>query len=495
MKQEWKKRVGAGMLMLGLLYFPVLARTGDITVSDEGGEICGSSAVYQAQVNNQTSDEAKPVMVLVWYEDGTLKEVKISAQTISAGESAEMSVCLSDVTVTDQTKITGYVLEDKLFAVPVSVSEIECLGNNSTAIEEFRVVGAGDARVQLDDENKTIEVMLPLYQKTEGGVSTVGNLQVAAVTAENEKSTVKIGDITLNGTGKEKTGEVSLEEASSVTVVAEDGTAAEYALSCVRYLCEDFEENSVFSDEMLIGDPSKTGAWKNEKNGLAQGDAAQYFSTTWIGNANEYSQSVSIGVLPISEAHSRDGATMETGASGAAGRAIRISKTRSTGSESGNALPLFWINGNAFRGAKSEIVLEYDIAMDYTRVTEGRVGCLGGGIRYFGTGTDQYNIFDNTNVTMNELSKVGNLAITQGGTLFTANGQNGKPDCPPDSWHHVKTVITMPEKLATSYIDGKQISAAFDATSIWNDNILISFQTSGLRSLDLWADNILITCK
>lgn len=495
MRKELKKRIGAGVLALGMLYCPVSAKTGDVTVSDIIGEVSGGSAVYRAQVKNQTADEAKPIMVLVRYENGELVDVKISAQTISAGESADMSVSMSDVTVTDSTKITGYVLEDKLFAVPISVSEIERLGNNSTKLEDFRVVGVDGAKVQLDDENKVIEVTLPLYQKTADAVSAVESIQIASVTAENEKSTVKIGDETLSGEGNEKTGEVNFGDASSVSVIAEDGTTAEYSLSLVRSIQENFDENSVFSGDMLVGNPSKTGSWENEGNGIVQGDAARYFTLTWSGNSNDYVKDISIGVLPIEEAHSRDGAAMEKGNSGADGNAIRISKTRSTGNAEGNALPIFGIKGNVFGNAKDEIVLEYDVAMDYTRVTEGPIGCLGGGIRYFGWGSDKYTIFDNTNVKLGELSKIGNLAISQGGTLFTANGQNGKPNCPPDSWYHVKTVIKMPDKLMTTYIDGKQIGTAFDAASIWSNSMLISFQTSGFRSMDVWVDNILITCK
>lgn len=486
---KWIKKLGLTAVAACLLSVPVWAAGGDVTVSDSVGTVSGTAASYSAAVTNSGTGEAAPVLVLVWYEDGVLKDIQVSSQSLAPGASATLTASMSGAAVTDVTKITGFVWRDKISAVPVAVEEIERFGSNSTKIEGFRVAGLDASQIQVDAENKRIDLAIPLYQPDGSGVNDL-TFDTTVVT-ESEKASVKIGETELDGAGVEKEAAVDYGAAKTVAVTAEEGTTEEYTLAVSRYLFEDFDQNSVFSDEMLVGSGEKSGVWQSGTTNLAQGDAAQYFSTTWNGAGGEYGESVSIGVLPVTDAHKRDGSVMETGDSGAAGRAIRVSKTRAAGNDSGNSIPYFRINGSAFQEAAEEVVIEYDLALDYTRVEKGDAGCRGGGIRYFGK--DKYNIYDNTNVSTNKLADVGNLTITQGGTLVTANGDAGKPNCPPDAWYHVKTVIEMPDRTAVTYINGKRLAAPFDVSELWTGEVLVSFQTSGFRSLDIWVDNIFVS--
>lgn len=489
---KWLKKLGLTLIAACLLCIPAWAETGDVVVSDPAGSVLDGVASYTATVSNNSTQEKNPVMILVWYENSVLQDMQVSSCSLAAEESTALSVSMSDVEVTDVTKITGFIWEDKVSAVPIAVEEIERFGNSSTRIESFQVAGVDDSRIQVDNENNRIELMIPLYQYDGSTVDTL--IFDTTVVTESAKTSVKIGDVTLDGTGVEKKAAVDYGNGGSVIVTAEEGNSQEYTLVAGRYLYEDFDANSVFSDEMLIGSGEQSGVWQSGTTTLVQGDASQYFTTRWDGASGEYGECVSIGVLPVTEAHQRDGSVMSVGESGASGSAIRVSKTKGAGNDSGNSIPYFQVRGSAFREASEEVVIEYDLAMDYTRVTQGNAGCLGGGVRYFRNDT-QYNLFDNSNISTSNLSNVGNLAITQGGTLFTANGDAGKPDCPPDAWYHVKTVISMPEMTAVTYINGMQLAAPFDVSGLWTSDLLVSFQSSGFRSLDIWIDNLYVSYK
>lgn len=486
---KWIKKLGLTAVAACLLSVPVWAAGGDVTVSDSVGTVSGTAASYSAAVTNSGTGEAAPVLVLVWYEDGVLKDIQVSSQSLAPGASATLTASMSGAAVTDVTKITGFVWRDKISAVPVAVEEIERFGSNSTKIEGFRVAGLDASQIQVDAENKRIDLAIPLYQPDGSGVNDL-TFDTTVVT-ESEKASVKIGETELDGAGVEKEAAVDYGAAKTVAVTAEEGTTEEYTLAVSRYLFEDFDENSVFSDEMLVGSGEKSGVWQSGTTNLAQGGAAQYFTTRWTGASGEYGESVSMGVLPITEAHKRDGSVMDPGESAAAGRAMRVSKTKGTGSDEGNSTLYFQVKGNQFRDAGEKVVIEYDLALDYTRVEKGTVGGMGGGVRYFGV--DKYNLFDNTNVSTSKLTDVKNLAITQGGTLFTADGTSGKPNCPPDAWYHVKTVIEMPDRTAVTYINGKRLAAPFDVSELWTGEVLVSFQTAGFRGIDLWVDNIFVS--
>ncbi len=485
------KKLGAAVLISSLMSVPCAAKSGDLTVSEVRGEILEGTASYSAKLTNHTDAAASPAMVLVWYENGMLKDIKTYTETVSAGGDVNMNTQISNVTVTDDTKITGFILENKKFSIPISYDEIERLGNNSVKIEDFQINGLDAAEINMDGERKKIDVLVPLYNKSGDTTEEVGTQQTVSVTVENAKSTVAIDGVALDGNDSEKTktGTVDFADAKTLTVTAEDGTACDYALSLGRFIKEDFDNGSAFSDEMLIGSSEKSETWKSGTKNLAQGEAARYFSTVCTGNANEYAESISVGVLPISEAHKRDRiSAMDTGSTNASGKAIRISKTRGQGNDATNATPYFQIN-NAYKGAQEYVTVEYDTAFDYGRVTEGMVGTRGGGIRYFGS--DKYAIYDNSNKNTNELEQIWNLQLVENTATAWANGENGKPNCPPDSWYHVKTVLDVKNKTATTYIDGKQLGTAeFDVSEYWKGNILISFQTSGFRSVDIWVDNI-----
>lgn len=485
------KRLGAAVLISSLMSVPCAAKSGDLTVSETRGEILEGTASYSAKLTNNTAEAVSPAMVLVWYENGVLKNIKAHTVTVPAGGNVNMNTQIPGVTVTDDTKVTGFILENKKFSIPISYDEIERLGNNSVNIEDFKINGLDTAEISIDSENKKIDVLVPLYNKSGDTTEEVGTQQNVSVTVENAKSTVAIDGAALvgNDSEKTKTGTVDFTDAKTLTVTAEDGTVCDYALSCGRFIKEDFDNDSAFSSEMLVGSPEKSETWQSGTKNLAQGEAARYFSTVCTGNANEYAESISIGVLPITEAHKRDRTSvMDTGSTDASGKAIRISKTRGQGNDATNATPYFQIN-NAYKGAKEYVALEYDAAFDYGRVTEGMVGTRGGGIRYFGS--DKYAIYDNSNKNTNELEQIWNLQLVENAATVWANGANGRPNCPPDSWYHVKTVLDVKNKTATTYIDGKQLGTAeFDVSEYWKGNILISFQTSGFRSADLWVDNI-----
>ena len=134
---KWIKKLGLTAIAACLLSVPVWAAGGDVTVSDSVGTVSGTAASYSAAVTNSGTGEAAPVLVLVWYEDGVLKDIQVSSQSLAPGASATLTASISGAAVTDVTKITGFVWRDKISAVPVAVEEIERFGSNSTKIEQI----------------------------------------------------------------------------------------------------------------------------------------------------------------------------------------------------------------------------------------------------------------------------------------------------------------------------------------------------------------------
>lgn len=356
------------------------------------------------------------------------------------------------------------------------IDNLSITWNQKPKLDSMTVAGG---KASIDQTNNLITVDLPLWDTTGEAIDAAS---VAATLTSSE--TIIVGNAAVTS-GEETI--LDLSTAKKVTVGSRT-----YDMTINRTIYDDFDTNTVFTGNMLTASTATQGAWTSngDNSDLVKGAAKDYIKAVWNGSADENATAISVGTLPITSALKRDKLSpIDVGTTGAKGNAVRVSKTNADGKQSAFLV----VENSSLKKANSQLVVEYDMAFDYSQVTSGNIGAIGGGIRYF-INDESYSFYDNTNVALSDINNVGKLAIKLNNTtLYTANGDNGKPNCPPDSWYHIRTVIDTKTKKAISYVDGKQLGGSFDFSSYWTGDRLIAWQTSGFRSIAVWVDNLSIS--
>ncbi len=412
-----------------------------------------------------------PTLVLAAFDkDGKLLDAKTNTSGLSVGS----------VDVTDGTeKIRLFVWNGFSDLTPVTSEEYSL--KKGGILQNFSVSGG---EVQISGSN--IDVTVPVWDANGDALNTY---TVKAKTLENT------GNITVGGTTFSADTETDIALKSGSVTVREGEKTENYRLNLNYRIYDDFDDNSVFNDITLTGSTTESGKWTSsstETELISSSAAKDYITYGWDGSANTYSNGISIGVKPYTDALKIDKTNpLDKGNSGVSDNALRISKTRSrTGSDSDGTSPWLRISNSAFRENSSQVVVEYDMAFDYAHVTQGNIGSLGGGIRYFTK--EDYSLYDETNVTNVTTSPY--LKIIESGTKKSYDGVYNSPALPLDCWYHVKTVLDASTKKATTYVNGNKLGEGnADVSAYWTGDNLISFQTSGLRSIDIWVDNLSVT--
>lgn len=420
-------------------------------------------------VSASVTGTGTPTLVLAAFDkDGKLLDAKTNTSGLSVGS----------VGVTDGTeKIRLFVWNGFSDLTPVTSEEYSL--KKGGILQNFSVSGG---EVQISGSN--IDVTVPVWNANGDALNTY---TVKAKTLENT------GNITVGGATFSADTKTDIALKSGSVTVREGEKTENYRLNLNYRIYDDFDDNSVFNDITLTGSTTAKGAWisssETETELIPSGAAKSYITYGWDNDASAYSDGVSIGVLSTAEAKYKT-KQIDQGSTNASGNAIRIGKTKNGGSD--ESYPWLKLNNSAFKGA-SQIVIEYDTAFTYDRVTEGNRGSRYGGIKYFGSGN--YGISDCWNngvYTATNDTEAWGLAVHEGdpGT----DGNRKWLDCNPGTWHHIKTVIDVTNQTCTQYANGVQKGTAnYDVSSLWTGDDLVIFQTSGKRCADIWVDNLSVT--
>ena len=420
-------------------------------------------------VSASVTGTGAPTLILAAFDkDGKLLEAKTNTSGLSVGS----------VSVTDGTeKIRLFVWNGFSDLTPVTSEDYSL--KKGGILQSFSVSG-GEVQILGSEINVTV----PVWDANGDALNTY---TVKAKTLENT-GTVTVGDETFSANTEK---DIAL-KSGSVTV-REGEKTENYKLNLNYRIYDDFDDNSVFHNITLTGSTTAKGAWtsssETETELIPSETAKSYITYGWDNDASTYSDGVSIGVLSAAEAQYKS-KQIDQGSTNASGNAIRIGKTKNGGSD--ESYPWLKLNNSAFKGA-SQVVIEYDTAFTYDRVTEGNRGSRYGGIKYFGNGN--YGISDcwnNGDYTATNDTEAWGLAVHEGDP---GTGDNRKwLDCNPGTWHHIKTVIDVTNQTCTQYANGVQKGTAnYDVSGLWTGDDLAIFQTSGKRCADIWVDNLSVT--
>ena len=359
---NWIKKISIGAAAACVLTAPVWVSAA--TVTDSGGSLDNGTASYTATISNDQGEAIRPVITLAWYENGTLQ--KLAQDTadgdIAPGSSAALSVSMDGINKTDNTRVVGFVWEDRSETVPVGYKEIERLGSSDTRITSITADGMDASAFAVDPESGRIEMRIPLYD-SEGEAFDAAATRTLTVNVARADATVKVGDLILDGEGTQKTGQLALTEIKSLTVTAADGTQAGYAVDTWMGLQESFDEDSRVSGTYK----GVNGKASFEGDFAVKGSEAKKIITASMNpqTNRDYHEFLTIGVRPIEEAR-QSGKTeaIGTAQSWASGGALNIAKTANDGTGNGtsSARVEFKVPGIA---AADEMVLEYDVAYDF----------------------------------------------------------------------------------------------------------------------------------
>lgn len=357
-------------------------------------------------------------------------------------------------------------------------------------------------KASVDQTNDLVTVDLPLWN-TNGESFDTANASVT-LTA-NDK--IKIGDTAVESG---QAADVDLSTAKKITVGSRT-----YDMTINRTIFDDFDTNTVFSGS-VVGSATAKNSWSSES--IVKGSKAKSVLVLELINGGDeyakYQPSVSASVANISGAtkQSGTGAIENSPKSKASGNALRLSKTKAKNGDSG--APRLNITGDDFKNAKSKISISYDMAFDYTKVTEGNRGLRGGGARY--GGQEAAAITDN--------DKSSSTAFTNAKPRLwfgvQSNGSGAAPymtlmDGSTDTWMHVdiqidvanrKMKTTLSSKYAANNNNLERVSevplngSVFTHTDgkeakypTWNEKLNYSFATSSWRCADIWVDNLSIS--
>ena len=500
---NWMKKLGIAAAATCLLAMPAWAAE-DLAVTDVTGTVENGSVSYSATVTNNTAEDANPIMVLVWYENGIMKGASYAKADTAIGVNgaATLTAKLTGVTVTDATRITGFIWQtgtigsDGLYTIPVSMEEIEKLGSGNTKISSIALAGVDADAVSVDAENKVITVEFPLFDTDGNSVTVPEGALDATVNMEDAKASVKLDGTAFTGTTADnaKTGSVNLATSKEFTVTAEDGTVDTYQVAVARSLKLDFEDGGLVTGYSHGTDGTQTLTG----NFAVKGNAAEYISgligTFKDNSATLCASGLSIGTQPVADALQSDGETLidNSDYTAADGKAILVKKntfmTPSGKLESVNTGNV-WLKISALPGQASatEYVMEFDMAVDYncekdatknlrTEFGHSGVNISGPSFRLGAAGV----AFKTTAAT-----KL-NVGLSSG-TVYGATTKDGS------QWRHFKIDAAKVNGTPTYtfYIDGELI------TTQTNDSWLtdVNFQTSAQRATGLWFDNISISYK
>ena len=472
---NWIKKIGISVAAICLFFIPAYAE--DLNVTDISGYIENGTAVYSAKIFNEGTVTANPVMVLAVYQNNVLQEWKICKTSgIAAGENASLSVSVDEITVDDATKIIGFIWENTKYRIPIDVTEIERMGSNDTGISGFLLTGIDSDFIDIDNENKLIQVKLPLYDR-EGAEIDITSIETA-VTVNNQNAAVKIDDTALSGEDLKKFGTVDYSSASEIIVTAEDGTEMSYELELYRIISENFESGLISG--YSVGDSNNPGKLIGDFS-IAGESTQKYikYNVQDYGGGTQFLDGVSIGVLDINDAKLiNQGGVIPVGESGASGKALQLRKDTHDNSNTSTGITRFRIENIPDLADADEIVVEYDVAYDFN-VQGIAVNPYVAGLDI---GIDTTRICGpNSNNNPN-----GVILVFNQSTTYDLN-----------KWHHIKAVLTKNSSGnadMVTYIDGTDTGIYSEEDGvIWPT--YFQFAVSNRRCIGLWIDNISISYK
>ena len=354
--------------------------------------------------------------------------------------------------------------------------------DNPGALQEFIVNG-----VPAVMEGSAITASVPVWN-AQGDANTAWT--VSTVTKEGT-GTVTVGTVSMQA-GEEKA--LALEPCS--VTVTENGKTAVYQLNLRYTIKEDFDNNSVFdSSYLMTGSETVQNAWAQGnivKGNLARNTFKISITNTKTDTMAAQQPNLRAGVKSISEATKTDGITpMDTVGTSAAGKALMIGKTTSIDNNTDCGQPVFSVeNLDLFQHTDIPIIVEYDLAVDYSKAESGIIGLNGGGIRY--NAKEQYNLFDAyADVNM----------PTEDQATLKLRTNDGKANINTDTgakinrWHHIRQVFDKKTNTATTYVDGTAYMPDYDLTNAggYQDALKLNFSTSSRRAADIWIDNLQLT--
>ena len=315
--------------VMALLCLVGLKARAAVSVSDFIGDAEGGAPQCSVTVTNSGADVANPILILVRYEDGMLTDVKFDYpdSDLQSGGSAELAANLPAAPITDLTRITAFVLEDRQYAgiVESGLLEIERQGSANTGIDSIRFADIEAELATIDNEAKTIQLYLPLYDEVGEAIDT-DELSLSVTVAEPAEQ-VQVGDTLLTGDEQVKEGVISLAQ-KSLTVISEDGTRDEYQLTIWRTLKENMEEGSRLNGYSM-GKAGQAGMYVGDfaVNGTkASAIIKPSMNSASVGDTS-YFAGIGLGVKPISDAlPAVDAAPFPVGSSGADGNAMTLRK-------------------------------------------------------------------------------------------------------------------------------------------------------------------------
>ena len=479
--------VACGMFGTAAFAVPALeAEINDVTFMSNGVELRKFPAVGEPVSAQVSTDADALALVLAAYDDnGALVDMALNTAGTTVG-TLTMSEEIANIRLLTWNDINQMV--------PVSGEEYlltDVDPDNPGALQEFLINGVPAAM-----EGDTITATVPAWDADGNAVSTY---TVQGVTSDGTGS-ITIGDVAMQA-GEEKA--VALEP-TSVTVT-ENGQSATYYLNLQYSITEDFDTQSVFDNSyQMTGSATVQNAWEQES--IVKGNLAGETFKFTVQNSNTetmgtYQPNLSIGVNPVSMATGTDGNTpLDTADTAAGGHALRISKTTSVDNDTDSGRPIFVIeNADLFRDAETPLVVEYDLAVDYSKATAGVIGLNGAGIRYGGYANERYSIYDNTALLPDADGNVVRPDATQTTLkLRTHDGSgivNTDTGATLDRWHHIRQVFDRQANTATTYVDGVPYCESYDLSNAggYQEALNLCFSPSARRAADIWIDNLQIT--
>lgn len=234
------------MLLALLMAFPMIMpgiipayASGDITITDVSHSVSEGTASYSVTLES-SYDGASPAVAIVHYEDNVLTTLDVEKCTLSSATPTLVTVSVP-VSVTDSTRVTGFVMDSMSSAIPLRSDEIERFGSTVNSIATVEVDGISSGDVVVDSSEQTVSVYLPFYD-SDGNEADFSAAQMT-VTLDHDKAQASLVDagVQFTGDGAVKTAVVDLGYIDTLRIISEEGSARDYELKIFKTFTEDFE--------------------------------------------------------------------------------------------------------------------------------------------------------------------------------------------------------------------------------------------------------------
>ncbi len=244
------------MLLALLLAFPVIMpgiipahASDDITITNVSHSVSAGNANYNVTLQS-ASDGAAPAVAIVHYEDDVLTAFDVEKCVLSSGVATPVNVSIP-VSVTDSTRVAGFVLDSMSSAIPLRIDEIERFGSTVNTLSEAQIDGLASGDVVVDSSAQTVSVYLPFYDSDGNAVDfSAAQMTVTLDHAKAQASLVDAG-IQFTGDGAVKTAVVDLGYTDTLRITSEEGSVRDYELKIYKSFTEDFETASTIMQQNL----------------------------------------------------------------------------------------------------------------------------------------------------------------------------------------------------------------------------------------------------